>query len=602
MKERFPPSEAPITNKERTPPKELENETATENKEVNLSRRNFLKALAMGAAAGTPIALGVYKIGAIAIDKNLQEKLHEIEEAPEDWDYRTLEKIMTPEILDQTGYKNAQKICEILGIPEGQISAIDADARAKNLEEGIAKDRIIAEKITNKSGALQDGYLLRDQRYLLHDFQNNIELRDKMNPKLIEIFDTQIEHQQWALRHKKEDVTGDYHPWNSSYARLPGGIDTVFVGYKHTKQYQEINSNFLNKTASLADYLITEGYSNMPYGQSSESSWKGHAGNYDELVRGAVKLGFKGKFGEIDMRNTSKLSLDHEYIEGEDGNNQFILPDFPDEFYKKYYNYLKEYFPSEANTIVSWNKLKILLLQLSTADKNDSKAHAIAKEGVYNTIPQYIDINMERQPHMTMLNYAESIFSDAMSAIKLQLLAKEMVESRLEKGIIVDFEGYLHVDPKVFFVKNPVYAVYTVLKNPHFLLIEMAKKDDLPSIYGSFSPDKDMMEEMLRQIWKIALSEIDSPDEQINFETQGNLIEEFLNRNDLSYEKYKESRDTHDLHNFFTKEQIKEFYQLKQYKQTPLKKYEIPGREETFQAVLTKWRAYLELQSSSENN
>lgn len=130
----------------------------------------------------------------------------------------------------------------------------------------------------------------------------------------------------------------------------------------------------------------------------------------------------------------------------------------------------------------------------------------------------------------------------------------------------------------------------------------MAKKDDLPSIYGSFSPDKDMMEEMLRQIWKIALSEIDSPDEQINFETQGNLIEEFLNRNDLSYEKYKESRDTHDLHNFFTKEQIKEFYQLKQYKQTPLKKYEIPGREETFQAVLTKWRAYLELQSSSENN
>jgi hypothetical protein len=108
---------------------------------------------------------------------------------------------------------------------------------------------------------------------------------------------------------------------------------------------------------------------------------------------------------------------------------------------------------------------------------------------------------------MTGLEYGQLNFKDAMSAIKLHLIANEMYEGRIEKGIIVDFEGSDHLQAKYIFLKNPFYALMTVLKSPQFILIEqLAKKDDVSSIYPAFSPDEEMFKDMLRQIHRLELA------------------------------------------------------------------------------------------------
>jgi hypothetical protein len=63
--------------------------------------------------------------------------------------------------------------------------------------------------------------------------------------------------------------------------------------------------------------------------------------------------------------------------------------------------------------------------------------------------------------------YGEENFSDAMAALKLHQIGQEMVEGKIDKGVIVDYEGSAHLPAKYFYLRNPLYGLMTVLKSPH---------------------------------------------------------------------------------------------------------------------------------------
>ncbi len=80
----------------------------------------------------------------------------------------------------------------------------------------------------------------------------------------------------------------------------------------------------------------------------------------------------------------------------------------------------------------------------------------------------------------------------------------------MEKGPVVDFRGGDHLETTYSFLKNPLYAMMTVLKNPHFVLKERLVKEgddgsdpDISSIYPAFSPNKERFEDMFKQIYRL---------------------------------------------------------------------------------------------------
>ncbi|NTW14416.1 MAG: hypothetical protein HGA31_05315, partial [Candidatus Moranbacteria bacterium] len=67
------------------------------------------------------------------------------------------------------------------------------------------------------------------------------------------------------------------------------------------------------------------------------------------------------------------------------------------------------------------------------------------------------------------------IFSDAVSAIRLHLIAKLMADGKLRKGPIVDFQGSDHLSGKQFFLRYPEYAMEVALRTLPEILVSDAK-------------------------------------------------------------------------------------------------------------------------------
>lgn len=514
--------------------------------------------------------------------------------APDDIDEKRIELILPPEKINQLGYEHASKLCDILNIPTGQISSVNSDIREQDLEMGIRKDKFIAESITNKSGVLHQENLTRDPRHFLHNFSQNTELREQMNPKLVAIFDNEIAHQKWFLQNRKS-IENDSHtkehekfPLEFSYVQLPGGIDVVMKGYNHTKSHQNLHHKFYAKTAAQGDYLLIEGFLNTPYGDSLDLYWTHDLGNYDELMRSAVEGGFHGKFGEVDAR------FDRPLLDPKGDGAQHLL--FPDNFYEDYFHYLQQSFPSDAQDLQNWQELKKVSQQLASSNEG-IYGHAQLEQihGLQKADFPYRDKDLKLQDQMTSFEYGQVLFADALAAIKMHLMANEMNVGRLEKGVIVDVEGALHLDNKSFFLKNPVYAFYTILKSPHYLSMPFIKEGNMDSIRSSFTPDKSMMEKMLRQIWDLTLSDLDTKDDtSINTHIKKVEIDHFIQNQKLNFRSFREHEKNGTLIEILTSEQLEHYEQLQNHEQTPLKKYEIPGREEAFQEVLMQWRTYLE--------
>jgi len=64
------------------------------------------------------------------------------------------------------------------------------------------------------------------------------------------------------------------------------------------------------------------------------------------------------------------------------------------------------------------------------------------------------------------------------------LIGKLMADGHLEKGPMIDYEGFAHTNTKLFFLKHPQYAMEVVLRTIYELMAETIKeKNDYSKIY-----------------------------------------------------------------------------------------------------------------------
>ncbi len=228
-------------------------------------------------------------------------------------------------------------------------------------------------------------------------------------------------------------------------------------------------------------------------------------GDYDALMHEAVEAGFSGLFTKIDSRDTSKIRMDRDKF--------FLLskfPDLPPAFFDKYFNFLQRELPSLTKTIDSPQKLKeALIAQSVTKEGLYARDESIYWQGKYYHSHAYFSKKGEVSFEPTFLELGQHIFSDALSAVKLHLIAKLMSGGHIEKGPIIDYEGADHLSSKSFFLREPGYAMEVVLRTVNELMAGKAKqKGNIPEIYKWFeNPD---WSEIVKEISKLSFKEVEN--------------------------------------------------------------------------------------------
>ena len=126
----------------------------------------------------------------------------------------------------------------------------------------------------------------------------------------------------------------------------------------------------------------------------------------------------------------------------------------PENTKEKYFQFLKKENPSLIKTFDSPEKLKQSLIARSATSKGTiDKQKTIYHQGKqYDTYP-YFSKKGKISFEPTYLELGQHLFTDALSAIKLHLIAKLMSDKHIEKGPVIDYEGALHLSSKSFFLK-----------------------------------------------------------------------------------------------------------------------------------------------------
>lgn len=286
------------------------------------------------------------------------------------------------------------------------------------------------------------------------------------------------------------------------YFRLPGGIDVFLRGYVHDRQWQKIHGKFLKEINKYAQVICIEAIADQPFGKSLDLYWsdpKMQLGHYDVLMKEAVDAGFKGLFTEIDARDMSKICMDNL----PDGS----FPELPSDFYDKYFKFLQKERPSLTKIIGSPENLKQALIAQSTTDKGLlAKDKVIYRKGISYHYHAYFSKEGKVSFEPTFLELGQCLFSDALSAIKLHLIAKLMADGYIEKGPIIDYAGVAHLSSKSFFLDVPQYAMEVVLRTVNELMASRVKeKGNIQEIYKVLeNPD---WQEIVKEISKLVFKQ-----------------------------------------------------------------------------------------------
>lgn len=439
---------------------------------------------------------------------------------PEDHWFKVAEKLHreSGEIPDPLQIR-AAAIIGAFGIPSSQYSAIEKDKEGKRIiikidregkEREVTKDEIIAKYLTNKAGVLIDkkaGIVSRDFRDLYLDGLPQ-ELKEALDPDTLAIMEKEYKHLE-NIKNKfgntKDENEADCA---INYFRLPGGVDLFLRGYAHGKKWQGNHGEFLKKINIYPKVICMEKFSDIPFGNSLDLFWsdqKSQRGHYDVLMHQAVDAGFKGNFAEIDARDESKISMDS------DLSPLFpFFPELPPDFFKKYFNFLQKEHPSLAEKIGSPKNLeKALRAQSSTMEGVSGSERGIIKNGKYYYNFPYLSKEGGVSLEPTFLEFGQQLFGDALSAVKLHLIAKLMQDGYIEKGPIIDYEGVDHLSSKSFFLQEPGYAMEVVLRMRNELMAGRVKeKGNIAEIYKSFeNPD---WPEIVKEIAKLVFKEVEN--------------------------------------------------------------------------------------------
>ncbi|PIQ92865.1 MAG: hypothetical protein COV69_00915 [Parcubacteria group bacterium CG11_big_fil_rev_8_21_14_0_20_39_14] len=424
---------------------------------------------------------------------------------PEDYWFKIAEKLYqeSGEIPDPLEIR-AEALIKAFGIPSGQYSALELGLKKERINK--EKDRIIAEYLTNKAGILID----KKTGATSFDFRDFYpkglpkELKEILDPDIREIMETEYKHMENTRErfgNTKEILEADF-PVN--YFRLPGGIDIFLRGYAHDKQWQENHGEFLKKINEKAKVICIEGFADGSFGTSLDLYWshsESQPGHYDALMHEAVDTGFAGLFTEIDARDVSKISM-----ESSPPFYNYFCSELPSDFFSQYFDFLHREHPNLAKIIGSPKELKQVLSALSTTKEGiAARKKEIYRQGkCYSDFP-YLSKEGKVSPEPTFLELGQHLFTDALSAIKLHLIAELMADGYIEKGPIIDYEGAFHLSNKSFFLRYPQYAMEVVLRTVNELMAGRVKEaGNIPEIYKVFeNPDwSEITKEIARLIFK----------------------------------------------------------------------------------------------------
>ncbi len=425
--------------------------------------------------------------------------------------------------------KMASNLCSELGIPHGPTSALTRnnpgfEIGSDKYEKAKENDRIIGTVFANIPGVYvgigknviqetapivtMDINKILD---VLEDNEENIRIKFEAFLSALPKEDRDIILGERELRNKKKQFGENDDMYKTNYpliySRLPGGIGVFLRGYIHNKEWEK---NFCTELTGIyannSSVILIEGYSNSPLGESLAELWKYNFVNYGILMRGIAKNNNKVLFGEIDGRNTSKVLMDNK------NTKNFV--DLPTEFYENYYAYIQKINPDLLKEIEDPETLKIILgLQSTSFNGIFSKQFKIKNHDLNTGFTTYPSMDTEGRasPHMTGLELGQAIYSDALSCVKLHLLANLSSDGHLPSLPIVDFQGSAHLDGKTFFIQNPQYALMVVLMNIHELMAgeikeswyKFFKKNSKTAVQYSndifLNPNwKDIIEEILK--------------------------------------------------------------------------------------------------------
>jgi len=218
-------------------------------------------------------------------------------------------------------------------------------------------------------------------------------------------------------------------------------IFVVLVGCWHNREYYEKHKDYLLGVGKEAAVICLEGAFDIPYGESSNYYWTNEHQFYGNLMRDVVAEGFDGVFAEVDMRDNSKIDFQD-------------VKRLPDDFFKKWYEYLQRMFPDMCKNISGHTELRALMKSQSTADGISGNLKILPYRGVAVVAYPFTDPSGQIHYRPTGFELGEQVWADAMSAIKLYLIAKEMADGRLRKGPIVYFVGASHLSPLRFFINQ----------------------------------------------------------------------------------------------------------------------------------------------------
>lgn len=431
------------------------------------------------------------------------------EQVPEDYWFKIAEKLAqeSGEIPD-SGKIRAESIIKALGAPSGPYSTWEKPKERETEEEKverIERSKIITEYLTNKPGVIIDektGIFSSDFRDLYPEGLPE-ELAKVLDPATRTIMETEYRH---ALDTKKK--FGDTKKQKKAdypihYFRLPGGIDLFLRGYMHDKEWQKNHGNFLKEINKKAKVICIEGFPTRPYGTTLDLYWSNPESQdavYDALMHEAVESGFEGFFTEIDARDISKIKMD---VMPLIIAPRLVFPKLSPDFFNKYLEYLQKEFPSMTKIVSSPKKLKENLIAQSTTKKGiGSRRKIIYQQGKGYFGSPYLSKEGKTSFEPTYLELGQYLFSDALSAIKLHLIAKLMTDGYIEKGPIIDYPGVSHLLSKTFFLKYPQYAMEVVLRCVNELMA--GKVENLPEIYKVFENPNwpEIIKEISRLVFK----------------------------------------------------------------------------------------------------
>lgn len=467
----------------------------------NLTRRGFLKVASLLTVGG--VVFGAEE--AIAGKVNFGKEVRRNKKIENSWAQEVEDNFwlsIIESVSRQTGEQITPNeirgyiITKLFNIPQGQTSGLAT--KKESLEYGgIGQERVYPELDKLLATHFTNRAILRERfrkggpvistdfrdfpniRNTLKLFKQQVDELDvsagrELGLNIYSILKDEYIHLQKIYRKNsasRDGIKEVSRDRSVEFSYLPGGVPVFLRGYSHKKDWQRVHGEHLANTYKNTRYVILEGITRKGFGKSLPAFWAdptSQYGSYDRLMKDLIKNEFKGLFVEMDGRDKTKINFDSYF----DKNNNVHQVKLPNIFYEQYFKYLQTEDKVFTEKLGSWEKLKRFMLAQTTF-----KARVINSDAkIYNKGKEYdaslsITDNLSVSTIPTGNELGQKMFADALAALKLHIMAQSMNEGKIEKGIIVDFEGANHSAMKSFYLKYPQYAAEIVLRTVYELMV-----------------------------------------------------------------------------------------------------------------------------------